>query len=95
MAASAETQKDTQKLVRATVARGRSIEVPTTTKRVVGTTAEGTKITTRVCQVFGPDVEVELPEDDVIFLRATGYLLDPKTPLAPLAEGPHFTEQSR
>jgi hypothetical protein len=34
--------------------------------------------------------EVELPSADVVRLRARGFLVDPKKPAIPLADGPTF-----
>jgi hypothetical protein len=81
-------QLDTPKprMVRATVAQGRTVAIPhPTAKKAVGTTPEGKGIYMAELMHFGPGQEVELPADEVARLRSTGHLFDPDRKVFPLA----------
>ena len=84
-----------EKKVRATVARGRTIDIPEGEKIIVNHTPEGRPITRQATRSYGPGQEVELPAAEVISLRHRGYLVDPEQALPPIAEGPNFTESGR
>lgn len=86
-----------EKTVRATVARGRSVDVPLAGKReVAGYDKETGKPMHRpVMKQFGPGQDVELPADEVATLRKSGHLVDPDRIAPPIGEGPNFTEQGR
>jgi hypothetical protein len=58
-------------LIKATVARGRTVQDLTGKKHIAGE-------------------EVALPAADVARLRMRGFLVDPKKPPIPLADGPTF-----
>jgi hypothetical protein len=74
------------RLMRATVAGGRTVVIPhPTAKKAVGTTPEGKGIYVAELMHFGPGKEVELPADEVARLRGTGHLVDPDRPVFPLA----------
>jgi hypothetical protein len=81
-----------EKLVKATVARGRSIMVGVG-KKLAGFDRDTQKeIWVPICEYRIEGQEVELPESDVIRMRATGFLVDPAAP-APLApEGPRIVK---
>ncbi|HLH95018.1 MAG TPA: hypothetical protein VKW08_07860 [Xanthobacteraceae bacterium] len=83
-------QQQGARLVRATVARGRSILVPGAKKRVVGyAPADGKPIEVAELLSYGPGQEVELPADEVARLRVSGHLVDPHAAAVPLAtDGP-------
>lgn len=83
-----------QKLVRATVARGRSIDVPVGDKIACGTTAEGKPVTRLRTKVFLPNSEVELPEAEVIALRKAGFLVDPEESNPPPVHGARVVQQA-
>ncbi len=74
------------RLLRATVAGGRTVAVPhPTNRKPVGTTPEGKAITQAELVHYGPGQEVELPVDEIARLRGTGHLVDPDRPVYPLA----------
>lgn len=86
-------ERASEKMVKAVVARGRSVMVPVG-KRVIGfhpvTEAE---IYGPVTQYVEELQEVELPESDVVWMRKAGYLIDPNNQQAVArGEGPSFTE---
>lgn len=82
-----------EKTVRGTVARGRTVDIPDpNTRQVVGHTPEGRPIQRCATRSYGPGHEVELPAREIDSLRSRGFLIDPGVPLPPLAEGPHYTE---
>lgn len=77
--------------VKATVARGRSVDVPIQGKTiVVGTTEDGKPVTRVPTKHYIAGQEVELPLDEVRRLQASGYLVDPDNVPPPVAEGPNF-----
>lgn len=63
--------KAPSRLVKATVARGRTVH-----------DLDGKRLRA--------GEEIELPAEDVARLRGTGFLVDPKAPVIPLADGPSF-----
>ena len=80
------------KVDRAIVARGRTVAIPSPTKRAfagrhpdTGVEIFGPKI-----DEFGPGTEVELPVDEIAELRAKGYLVDPGAVQHQVANGPNF-----
>ena len=78
-------------LITATVARGRSIEVPTGEMRLVGSGPDGKELMRAICRTFGPGETVELPADEVATFRKLGYLINPDNPNAvPVSEGPEY-----
>ena len=63
---------------RGTVARGRTVVIPDTTKKkIVNHTPEGKPIYQAILNEFGPGHEVNLPLDEIKQLRVQGYLIDP------------------
>lgn len=66
------------KLMRATVERGRSVIANhPTKKKIVAWTDQGKPVEHPIRLHYGPGQEVELPPDEVKFLRERGYLVDP------------------
>jgi hypothetical protein len=65
------TKAPSGRLVKATVARGRTVLDMDGKRRQAG-------------------AEIELPAEDVKRLRGIGFLVDPKAPVIPLADGPGF-----
>jgi hypothetical protein len=91
----AEDNKPQQRaaVIRATVARGRTIVIPDpTNKTITGHTPEGKPIWRSKLVEYSQGNEVELAPDEIVSLRARGFLLDPAQVIPPMAEGPHFTE---
>jgi hypothetical protein len=92
----AEEQRE--KMVRATVAQGHTIEGPVEgKKRVVGyfPGSDGTPGTGRPVEVaevraYGPGEEVMLTASDVSHLRLTGHLVDPDKKAPNYGPGPSF-----
>jgi hypothetical protein len=80
-------------MLRGTVARGRTVEIPHGEKVVVNHTPEGRPIMRAPTKSFGPGAEVELPEKELLTLRVRGFIIDPNAFVAPIAEGPHYTEK--
>lgn len=80
-------------MVRATVARGRTVTAPDPAKReIAGTRPDGSTIYATGTTDYGPGAEIELSASEVQRLRATGFLVDPgPTPVA-IGEGPKFSE---
>ena len=79
------------RMVRATVANGRTVDVPDGDKRAVAKFGEdGKPIMRAVLKTYHPGQEVELPADEVKQLRAGGYLVDPNASAPPTGEGPQF-----
>jgi hypothetical protein len=83
-----------EKLVRCTVARGRTIDVPDTNapRQTVGYSPDGKALTKLPTRSYGPGQEIDLPAAEVVSLRKRGFLLDPDQTLPPLADGPRYTE---
>lgn len=81
-----------EKLVKAIVARGRSIMVGKGQKVVGYHDITKEPIMAPICEYVDEFGEVELPESDVIFHRSRGYLVDPSIPPIMRSEGPSFTE---
>jgi hypothetical protein len=80
---------------KATVARGRSVDVPIPGKTVVvGTTGDNKPVTRAVSKHFTAGMEVELPLDEIKALRKSGYLVDPNSAPPPASEGPSFTSDA-
>lgn len=80
------------KMVKATVARGKSVMI-STGRRVVGFHPHTEE------PIYGPILEyvdelteIELPESDVLWMRPAGYLIDPEAKPVQKSEGPSFTE---
>jgi hypothetical protein len=69
------------KLVRATVARGRTVDVPIPGSRYqIGLTKSFDNpkpVFNQRCRQYGPGSVIELPADEAERLRALGYLVDP------------------
>jgi hypothetical protein len=86
----AEKDKPTEKLVKATVAPRRSIDVPFGTLVTIGTTEEGKPITRIATKSVGPGETVELPASEVEHLRKAGFLVDETAPAIPVGAGPTF-----
>jgi hypothetical protein len=80
-------------MLRGTVARGRTVEIPQGEKVVVAHSPEGRPITRSPVKSYGPGSEVELPAKELMTLRASGFIIDPDAVMPPLAEGPHYTEK--
>lgn len=76
-----------EKLVRATVARGRSVMKPDASrKRLAGYSDKGEPRYTPELVQYGPGQEVDLPADEVKTLRQLGFLIDPGAVVHPIAE---------
>ena len=69
--------EDAPRLVRATVARGRTVWITTDIKRTAGHDAENKPVTRALVRPYAPGMEVELPHDEVVRLRKEGFLVDP------------------
>lgn len=87
-----EQKKPTPRLARGVVARGRTVVVPTAQTRTAGYTAEGKPIVVPVTKTFVPGQEIELPHDEIKWLRSIGHLIDPNAPMPPPAQGATLTE---
>jgi hypothetical protein len=85
-------QELAEKTIRAIVARGRSISIPTKQNQVVGYKDDGKPIYRSVLKSFIAGDEVELPESEISFLRERGFLTIPGQIQAPLADGSHVIE---
>ena len=84
------------KLMRAMVARGRTVYAPDPSKRqIVGRGDDGRPMEMAVIVEHGPGSELELPADEVMSLRASGFLIDPGTPEVPRSEGPTFGREEQ
>lgn len=75
-----EKTQPKEKMVRARVARGRSIIAPVVPleKRLVGTTFDGQPVTCAVTKTYDQGEWCDLPADEVPTLRARGYLMEPE-----------------
>ena len=83
------------RLVRATVARGRTLVIPhPTRKRTIGFAADGKPIQVAAHVERGPGDEVELSEVEVVYYRKTGFLVDPTTKAPAVTEGATVTENA-
>lgn len=71
---------------RVTVARGRSIEVPTEEKVTIGLAENGQPITRLATRLYLAGETVELPIDEIDRLRELGYLADPENPSPPVGD---------
>ena len=75
------TEKDlpaTDKLLRGTVAHGRTIVKPDPSRRnVIGHKEDGTPIFQSVRAEFGPGQEVELSGPEMAYFKALGFIVDP------------------
>lgn len=81
------------RLVRATVARGRTLIIPhPTRKRTIGFNSDGKPIQVAAHVERGPGDEVELTEAEVAYYRKTGFLVDPTTKAPQVTEGASVTE---
>jgi len=78
-------------IARGVVARGRTVCVPHPTKRRPVKSEAGATIEAPVIVEHGPGAEVELPVDEIKWLRKAGYLIDTAAPELPTANGPEFT----
>lgn len=85
--------KDEVKLARGTVAKGRTVFAPTSDRRVVTHTREGEPVYRFVEKAHGPGQEVTLPEEEILHLRRTGFLVDPNAEAAAVGIGPNFERQ--
>jgi len=73
-----------------TVAHGRSIDIPTGEKKVIGTTSTSLDpsdptspfqpITACICRTAGPGESVTLPADEFAGLVKRGFIIDPANP---------------
>lgn len=81
-----------ERMIKATVARSRSLMVGRG-RKVVGYN-EFTKepIYAPICEIVDELTEIELPESEVLFQRERGYLIDPAKIATMKSEGPSFTE---
>src|SRR5437016_1579137 len=85
-----------QQLIRAIVARGKTVVVPDPKKTApTGWDKEAKETVMRAVVVeYSEDQEVELPADEVTRLRTLGFLVDPTRKLTPqVATGPTFSEE--
>lgn len=83
-----------QRKERAVVARGRTIMAPTSEKRLATHTPEGKPVYAPIMKMFGPGEDIELPMDEIKWLRGTGHLIDPKKIIAEPSQGAHVMEQA-
>jgi hypothetical protein len=83
------------KMIRATVARGRTVVLPTEQKTVSGYMEDGKPAYRLLTREFGPGTEVELPAEEIAELRKQGYLVDPEKIAPPRDEGGRFEEPGR
>ena len=93
MADDADTQgaaKGASKPTRGTVAKGRTVLAPTKERRVAGYGAEGKPIYRTVDKAYGPGQEVTLPEEEILHLRRTGFLIDPDAEAPNYGDGPVY-----
>lgn len=84
-----------EKLVRGTVARGRTVYVPSKLEMVVvGIDPETNKPRyVPKLRAYGPGEEVTLPESEMALLRANEFIVDPnKVVVSGPAEGSHVKE---
>ncbi|WP_024340989.1 hypothetical protein [Bradyrhizobium japonicum] len=91
----ADERQGSEKLVRGTVERGRTIRVPNDRDmQIVGTNPEtGKPIRAPKIVEYGPGEEVNLPESEIKSLRALGFIVDPARVLKTVpAEGSHLSE---
>ena len=79
-----------EKSIRATVARGRTVWADHPTEKRPIFNSEGKPSQGPKPHLFLPGQEVELPEADVMRLRALGHLVDPKALEAQFGSGPDF-----
>lgn len=70
-------------LVKAIVARGRSIDIPFGEALLVGKRDDGRPLMRSPSRTFHAGEEVELPADEVASLMCAGYLVDPASPVLP------------
>jgi hypothetical protein len=89
-----EQQQQRPRTERATVARGRTVMAPTSEKRLATYTPEGKPVHVAVLKEFGPGHEVELPVDEIVRLRAAGFLFDPSAIIPAPSQGAHVMEQA-
>jgi hypothetical protein len=85
-----QKQPESSSTVRAIVARGRTIDVPTGQRKLAGLTNEGKEVFRQAVKTFGPGQTVDLPRDEAKSLRNLGYLVDPDAVAIPTGEGPSF-----
>ncbi len=91
-----QSQQQQPKLIRAVVARGRSIDVPVSGNKVLaGYGKDDGKPVYRIpTRHHRAGDTIELPADEVKTLRAAGYLVDPDNVPPPAAEGPSFSSDT-
>jgi hypothetical protein len=80
-------------MARGTVARGRTVEVPTGVRLVVGTDAGGNPVYGQRSRPCGPGSEVELPADEMARLRVLGFIEDSDKIAPALADGPQYPRE--
>jgi hypothetical protein len=90
-----QRQLDTppERLVKATVARGRSIVIATGRKFAGLDKDSKEEIYVPIFKTINEGEEVELPASDVQFQRERGYLTNPNAVAPPPPEGPIITRQ--
>ena len=74
-------------LERAIVARGRTVIADDPSKPRVIDPQTGRQMGAPATRIFGPGQEVELPSDEILRLRADGFLVDPNAPEVPTEPG--------
>jgi hypothetical protein len=88
-----ELQSRRPAMLRATVARGRSIEVPTEERFQTGYDKDGKPAHALKCVTYVEGQELDLPEDEVVRLRGLGFLTDPNAKPFPPDAGAGVREQ--
>ena len=87
-----------EKMARATVAQGHTIEAPVEAKKKIagyepganGTPGVGPARMVSETRSYGPGEEIMLPESEVVRLRQTGHLVDPEQKAPNYGPGPSF-----
>ena len=93
MAVIEERRRETPRLAKGVVARGRTVVIPDPIRKThAGYDLEGNAIKRAVLHHYGPGQEVELPTDEIKELRASGYLIDPDAKPPEIGNGPNFSE---
>ena len=78
------------KLAKGIVAKGRTVEVPSNQRRIAGYTADSKPVYRATQRIANPGDEVELPAEELAYLRAAGFLVDPDAPVQAFGAGPRF-----
>lgn len=88
-AEAAEPKSPAVQMGRGVVERGKTVCVPQGSKTVGHMRESGREIKGPARYIeFGPGQEVELPVEEIKFLRERGFLIDPDKKLTPKHEGP-------